>query len=141
MARNATPIAGTFQLMGEIVGLAKSGKNLKIQSIDTFENVIVPHGLGLKEGDELLGTATLATVTYDTDADDKPLATPIVRTEMIKFLSLAAKDRFNKLSNSIEFENAFAQAKKAAVTKMVFTPEMFFSPVSSVEVTAAQATI
>ena len=131
-------IAGEINLTGQRVATSRSGQNLVVSGIPgQARGVIVPSGLGLKEGEELLGTCQLATATYDTDAAGVKLDTPIVRVEMSSFTSLDAKAKFNRLSGEINLEKAMVDAKIKALAKVEFKASDFFAPVAADAVGAA----
>jgi len=137
MANGAKPrtmkaIAGVIELEGQIVSTAKSGKNLVLSNVPGYpQPLIVPSGLGLKEGEELIGDGSVTEVTYY-EKDGADLATPIVRFELTGYKSLAAQAKAqelraemakNKAHNALE--TAVINSKVAAVAGMVWESKDF----------------
>ena len=138
MANGAKPrtmkaIAGVIELEGQIVSTAKSGKNLVLSNVPGYpQPLIVPSGLGLKEGEELIGDGSVTEVTYYEGADGADLVPPIVRNELTGYKSLAAQAKAqelraemakNKAHNALE--TAVINSKVAAVAGMVWESKDF----------------
>ena len=124
--RKLEPIEGVFALKGLRIGQATSKKkNLKLEGIPGHPNVIIPAGLGLNKGEELIGKCSLQKATYFQDEDGETLTPPIERLEMQSYTSLAAEKRYDKLMKDAELENAIADSKIAAVATIKWDAAAF----------------
>lgn len=133
--RTMKPVAGIIELLGQKVSTSKSGQNLVLNNVPGYaQGIIVPAGLGLKEGEELIGDATIVEVTYYEDGtpEHNDLATPIVRNELAGFTSLAAQAKADKLRNEMKqtkaiaaLETAIIASKAAAVADIQWSSKDF----------------
>lgn len=116
----------TINLIGIRVALAASEKNLLINGVPELGRVIVPRGLGLKEGTVLIGEGVFEEKTYDMGSDGvTKLAVPIVRWEMISFLSLKDKTDYNRMVNAAAKEDALSKLEIATIPSLVLDASYF----------------